>query len=141
MAGAAAVAVVVVGGALAWSAFAGGASEAEQDAIAACEEILETRDAPPIMGGEVYTSPEWRDYYAVVETHGDAAVALEELDEESVARWEAAAQSYEDSGDGTIAVVWRFEDDSYLQCVVPVRAGEAAASAAAVGDLTIAAED
>ncbi|WP_084105798.1 hypothetical protein [Demequina sp. NBRC 110056] len=141
IAGAGAVALVVVGGAVVWSAIGGGASPVEESAIAACEATLTEAQLGEILGGEVYEPGEWRDYYGVVETHGEADVPLADLDDASVETWEAAAASYEETGTGALAVVWRFEDDSYLQCVVPVADGVVDGSAAASGDLVIASED
>ncbi|MFV0634124.1 hypothetical protein [Demequina sp.] len=141
VAGAAGIAVLFVVGALVWSALAGGASPAEQAAIVACEAALDKADAPAIVGGDVYESPEWRDYYAIAEAYGEVPVPLEEMDDAAVASWEDGARAYEEDGDGFIAIVWKLEDDTYRQCVLPVTDGEVATGGATVADVGIAQED
>ncbi|WP_159448727.1 hypothetical protein [Demequina sp. NBRC 110053] len=141
LAGAGAAAVVVVGGSLVWSALGGGASPVEEAAIAACEAALDGTGSPAVQGGNVYEPPEWRDHYGVVETHGEVDTPLADLDAQRVGRYEAAAATYEEDGDGVLAVVWRLEGDTYRQCVVPVAGGEVDGSAATVGELTVAGDE
>jgi hypothetical protein len=140
-AAAAAVAVTVLVVAVGWTLLAGGPSDVEQQAIDACEAALEQTDAPAIVGGEVYETPEYADYYAVVETHGEVPVPLDEVAQEMRDQWAQAATAYQDSGDGAVIVVWRLEDDTYRQCALPVVAGAVDASQAAVNELAIASEN
>lgn len=141
LAAAAAVAGVVLIGAVGWSLLAGGPSEIEAAAIEACEAAYGETGGPAIVGGEVYETPEFADYYAVVETHGDVPVPLEDVTQETRDQWTQAAQRYEETGDGAVTVVWRLEGDAYRQCTLAVRGGEVDADAPMVTDLMIAGED
>lgn len=141
LAAAAAVAGVVLIGAVGWSLLTGGPSEVEAAAIEACEAAYGETGGPAIVGGEVYETPEFADYYAVVETHGEVPVPLEDVTQEQREQWAELGEQYEESGDGAVTVVWLLEDDAYRQCTLPVRSGEVDATAAVVNDLVIAGED
>lgn len=136
-AGAAALLVLI--GAVVAVNVGGGPDETEAAVIAACEEPQAQADDPEIVAGEIYDPTEWRDHYAVVETHADVPTPLADLSEEAERAREALAESYRESGDGAMVIVWRLADDSYRQCTAPVADGEVDAERASVGELEVAA--
>lgn len=134
---AAAVGAVVLVGAILASVLTGGPDETEAAAIAACEAGHEASGDPEIVGGEIYDPSEWRDHYAVVETHAQVPTPLADLSAEAEAAFEARADDFAESGAGEIVVVWRLTDDSYRQCVAPVADGGVDPELAAVGPLQV----
>lgn len=141
VAAAGAVAAVVVIVAVAWTGLGARPSDVEAAAIEACEAAFARTNAPAIVGGEVYEPNEFRDYYAVVETHGEVPVALAEVAQEQLESWDRLAEQYEADGDGGIVVVWRLADDTYRQCALPVQGGNVDGSQARVSPLSVASED
>ncbi|GIG55432.1 hypothetical protein [Demequina activiva] len=131
------VLIVAVG----WSLVAGGPSAVEADAIEACEAAYDETNGSPILGGEVYETDEYADYYAVADTHGEVPVPLEDVSQAMREQWQDAADAYRETGDGAVVVVWRLEDDTYRQCALPVAGGTVDGSEAAVNDLVIASEN
>jgi len=137
VAAAAAIAVVVIVAAIATYALTSGPTEIEAEAIEACEAAHAAAGGPAIAAGDVYDPTELRDYYAVAETHGDVPVPLDDLPQATLDAWDATGERWQASGDGAMVVVWRLEDDSYAQCVVPVSDGSVAAGAAVPGPLAV----
>ena len=132
------VAALALVGAVGWSVFAGGPSDLEAAAIEACEGAYVGTGGPAIVGGEAYETDEFADYYAVVETHGEVPVPLEDVPQQTRDQWEAAAAEYQETGDGSVVVVWRLEDDAYLQCALPVVDGAVDGGQPVVSELALA---
>ncbi|WP_062132060.1 hypothetical protein [Demequina aestuarii] len=137
LAAAAAVAAVVVAVAVVSFALGGGPDETEAAVIAACEAEYADTGGPAIVSGEIYDPTEWREHYAVVEEQADVPTPLGDLSDDAVAAWEARAESFVDSGVGTMVIVWLLEDDALAQCAVPVEDGAVDAQRAVVGSLEV----
>ncbi|MDN4481052.1 hypothetical protein [Demequina muriae] len=137
LAAAGVVGAVVVAAAVVSFALGGGPDETEAAVIAACEAEYEATTGPAIVAGEIYDPTRWREHYAVVEEQADVPASLDDLSDDDVAAWDARAAAFEESGAGTMVIVWRLDDDAYAQCAVPVADGTVDAGLAVVGPLEV----
>lgn len=135
LAGAGAAAALVLAIALSTVVFGDNLSDTEEATIQACEAEYLPTEGVPILGGSIYVPAETRDYYAVAETHGEVPEPLEDVGEEVLERWDAAGDTWVDTGTGPVVLVWRHEDDTYSQCTVDFTAGEIRANSAELGPL------
>ncbi len=131
-AAAAAIGLLVLVGAVVAFVLAGGPDEQEAAVIAACEAEHAATDNPAIVSGQVYDPTQWRDHYGVAETHAEAP-PIESLSEQSESAQEALADVYRDTGDGDMIIVWRLDDDSFLQCTASVTGDVVQEESAEVG--------
>lgn len=131
------IGVIVIVGAVVTFALGGGPDESEAAVIAACEAEYAESAGPAIVAGEIYDPTQWRDHYSIVEANADVATPLDDLPAEVSDAWQTRADVYEDTGIGSMVIVWRLEDDSYAQCTVPVADGTVDPDGAVTGPLEI----
>ncbi|MFP5359491.1 MAG: hypothetical protein ACLGHM_03225 [Actinomycetes bacterium] len=134
---AAAVAVLVITGAVVATWLTSRMSPAHADAVRACEAAYAaTGDgAPGIVAGDVYGSADWRDLRSFLEAQGvldsagaDVAVAIAPSADASAA---ALAEAERDR----VTVVWWLESEEHLACTVDVEDGRALDPSATLGSL------
>jgi hypothetical protein len=121
---AAAVALLVVGGAIITHLVRADLSPEKQAAADACEaEYKESHpDGPGITGGDIYSATEWRESDARM-------VALGLQQEQTPTGEQADARDHEAaalvaSGGDQMTVVWQLDDGSHAQCVADLAGGK-----------------
>lgn len=144
LAAAAAVALLVIVGAVAVTLLTSRMSPAEADAVRACEAAYAAAsdaegdaegDAPAILAGDVYASADWRDLRAFLEAQGVLDSAGEDATGEREPASDASAEALADAGRDRITVVWWLESEEHLVCTVDVEGERAVDGTAALRSL------
>lgn len=137
LAAAAAVAVLVIVGAVVATWLTSRMSPAHADAVRACEAAYaEAGDgAPEIVAGDVYGSADWRDLRSFLEAQGVLDSAGTDVAAAVAPSADASAAALAEAGRDRVTVVWWLESEEHLACTVDVEDGRALDSSATLGSL------